>query len=409
MSISPRSDPATVLLCGTAWWLPQRRESVPFAHRDEAAAVLVGALAADGPRRLRLIYHPEGFASTVTACPQVARRTLGLALQEQFPGLDTADLAWSHEPILRLGDGFTTVIHREADPWLLALVAQLATAGIEIESAWPFATWLNALPGEWSESGGTTVLAVIGDRACVYRHAAGSIRQVEVWPGTLSAAPEAWLREILAREPDEPVIVVTAYAPNVERFAGAGQTPVLRHLPLAEALTWPASIPRRHPAQLLPEPPLFTPNRAAFAAAVALFAFGVGSIAPWVRAHAAAPASVAAMHARERALRDEIAHLRSNAAEIDALRGNLAQRTAPFAGPLLRRIAATVPPEIALTALDGTPGAVEARGYVAPGAPEGTLERWRAALSAPGAELRFHTETPANPAAPFRLRGKSIP
>lgn len=407
MSISPRSDPVTVLLCGTAWWLPQRPEPVPFVNRDEAAAVLVGALAGDGPRRLRLIYHPEGFASTVTACPHVPRRTLGLALQEQFPGLDTADLAWSHEPILRLGEGFTTVIHREADPWLVALVAQLAAAGIAIESAWPLETWLHALPEEWSESGGTTVLAVIGDRARAYRHAAGGVRQVEQWPRPLSGAPEAWLREILAREPDEPVLVVTAGAPDVARFAAAGQTPVLRHVPLAEALTWPATIPRRHPAQLLPEPPLFTPNRAAFAATVALLAFGAASIAPWVRALAAAPADVAAMRAREQTLRDEIAHLRSNAAEIDALRASLAQRATPFAGPLLRRIAATVPPEIALTTLDATPEAVEARGYVAPGAPDGTLERWRAALSAPGAELRFHTETPANPVAPFRLRGKS--
>lgn len=399
----------TVLLCGTAWWLPRQTEPVSFACREEAAPVLVGALAGDGPRRLRLIYHPEGFVSTATPCPHVPRRTLGLALQEQFPGLDTEGLAWGHEPILRLGEGFTTIIHREADPWLLGLVAQLATAGIEIESAWPFATWLHALPEEWSESGGTTVFAVVGDRACVYRHASGGGRAVEQWSCTSSGAPEAWLREILAREPDEPVLVVTAHAPAIERFASAGQTPVLRHLPLSEALTRAATLPRKHPAQLLPEPPLFTPNRAAFAAGVALFALGVVSLAPWMRGHLAAPADIAALRAREQALRDEIAHLRVNATEIGALRAGLAQRTAPFAGPLLRRIAATVPSEITLTALKVTPDAVEARGHLAPGAPDGVLERWRSVLSPPGAELRFQAETPANPAAPFRLRGKSVP
>jgi hypothetical protein len=399
----------TVLLCGSEWWLPLRTESVPFTGREEAAPVLVGALAGDGPRRLRLIYHPEGFASTATPCPHVPRRTLALALQEQFPSLDTADLAWGHEPILRIGDGFTTIVHRETDPWLIGLVAQLAAAGIEIESAWPLTTWLHALPEEWSESGGTTVLAVIGDRACVYRHASGGLREVEQWSGASSGAPEAWLREILARQPDEPVLVVTANAPAIERFASAGQTPVLRHLPLPEALTWSATIPRKHPAQLLREPPLFTPNRAAFAAGVALLALGTASFAPWVRAHLAAPADVAALRAREHALRDEIAHLRANATEIDALRSGLAQRSAPFAGLLLRRIAATVPPEITLTALEATPDAVEARGHVAPGAPEGALERWRALLSPPGAALRFEAETPANPAAPFRLRGKSVP
>ncbi|MBL9186735.1 MAG: hypothetical protein JNK23_04605 [Opitutaceae bacterium] len=399
----------TVLLCGTAWWLPQRPEPVTFAYREAAAAVLVGALAGDGPRRLRLIYHPEGFASTATPCPHVPRRTLGLALQEQFPGLDTEDLAWSHEPILRIGEGFATVIHRESDPWLVGLVAQLATAGIEIESAWPLATWLSALPEEWSESGGTTVLAVIGDQACAYRHAAGGVRHVEQWPGAASGAPEAWLRDILARETDEPVLVVTANAPSIERFASAGQTTVQRHLPLPEALTWAATLPRKHPAQLLPEPPLFTPNRAAFAASVALLALGAASFAPWMRAHLAAPADVAALRAREGVLRAEIAHLRANATEIDALRAGLAQRTAPFAGPLLRRIAATVPPEITLTVLEATPDAVEARGYVAPGAPEGALERWRTLLSPPGTALLFHAETPANRAAPFRLRGNSVP
>ena len=44
---SPRSEAFTVLLWGDRWWLAERTESIPFAHRDRAAGELVAALAGD--------------------------------------------------------------------------------------------------------------------------------------------------------------------------------------------------------------------------------------------------------------------------------------------------------------------------------------------------------------------------
>jgi hypothetical protein len=165
---------------------------------------LVAALAADGPRRLRLIYQPDGFTSVVTPCPQAGRRTLALALQEQHPGLATDEIAWSHDPILPLGGSFTTVLHYEPSPWLFALLEQLGSAGIVVEEVWPLPTWLQALPDEWSDTGALTVLAVAGDRACAYHHPATGARQVLVWPTNGPTTPGLWLANSSTATPPSP-------------------------------------------------------------------------------------------------------------------------------------------------------------------------------------------------------------
>lgn len=406
ISTSPRSKPLTVLLWGDRWWLAGRTDAIPFAHGDEAAGVLVAALAGDGPQRLRLIFQPDGFMSVVTPCPKAGRRTLALALQEQFPGLATDEIAWSHEPILSVGESFTTVLHCESSPRLFALIEQLASAGIAVEEVWPLPTWLQALPDEWSDTGALTVLAIAGNRACAYHHPATGARQVIAWPPNEPTTPELWLANLFDRDPAEPVLVVTdepaahaAWSPGPARTG-------LRHLTLAEALAHSATIPSRHPARLLPAEPTVTAPRAVVAASFALLLAAGGMVGPWALAHVNARNAALVQTVREHALSAEVAHLRTNAAEIAALREEAAGHTAPFGGALLRRLAATVPPEVTLATLRADVGSFAAQGFLAPQASSGVLDRWQQALARGGERSHVEIESlPKNDGA-FRLRGQ---
>ena len=406
---SPRSEAGTILLWGDRWWLPDRTEPIPFAHRDRAAGELVAALAGDGPRRLRLIYQPAGFTSVVTPCPQTDRRTLALALHEQYPALVTDEIAWSHDPILAVGDGFTTVLHSESTPWLSALTTQLAESGLAVESAWPLATWLQALPSQWHDSGASTVLIADGDRACAYHHPASGPRQVIVWPQPGIASPPVWFADLLGRNPAEPVVVVTrepraacAWFPPEDR---AG----LHHLTLTDALAQPAMLPRRHPAQLLPPAPWVTAPRAVLVASLALLAAAGGIAAPWATAHVHARHVARSQTALATALSTEVAHLRANAKASAALRSELAARPVPWAGPSLRRMAATVPGEVTLSTLQADAGSWVARGFLAPTAPATVLDRWRSALASGDARASVQIEPPPNSGHAFRLRSSTPP
>ncbi len=403
---SPRSEAFTVLLWGDRWWLAERTESIPFAHRDRAAGELVAALAGDGPRRLRLIYQPDGFTSVVTPCPKAGRRMLALALQEQFPGLATGEIAWSHDPILPLDGSFTTVLHYESAPWLFALLEQLASAGIDVEEVWPLPTWLQALPDEWSDTGASTVLAIAGDRACAYHHPASGARQVLAWPTNGPTTPGLWLGNLLDRDPTEPVLVVTDAASSDAARSQGPERPGLRHLTLSEALAHSGTIPPRHTARLLPEEPMVTASRAVLVASLALLLATGGLAGPWALAHMSARQAALVQTERERALSAEVAHLRANAAEIAALREEAAGRTAPYAGELLRRLAKTVPPEATLATLRADAGSFSAKGFLAPQASGGVLDRWQQALARDREGSQVQVQSLPQRDSAFYLRGQ---
>ncbi|HRI83395.1 MAG TPA: hypothetical protein PLF88_13205, partial [Opitutaceae bacterium] len=272
--MSRPSDPRTVLLWGNRWWLPATDEPVPFTDFGEAADALAAHWAdAPKPVRLRLIYQPDALASVGVSCPQGDRRVLASALAGEFPALDSPDRAWSHEPVLPNANGGTTVLHFETEPALYALAQRLAHQGLAVESAWPLATYLHALPFEWTESGAVTVLAVQAERALAYRHPRHAGRTVHGWSKDQAPAEAGrWLREILDANPEDPVLVVTAEDETralLESWLGEDR-PGLEWLRLTQALTRPATLPRYHPAQLLPRSPWVTAERLALAAGFAL-------------------------------------------------------------------------------------------------------------------------------------------
>jgi hypothetical protein len=377
----------TVLLWGDRWWLSDTPEPLPFADSQEATRVLAAHL---GPKhaRLRLIYQPDTLATVATPCPKGSRATLVAALSAGFPALGTAGHAWSHEPILARGDSFATLLHFEREPQLEVLLAQLAAQGIAVETVWPLPTFLHALPDEWSESGAMTIVALSPDRVCGYRHPADGERGVCAWSGD-NALPEfgTWLGDILARNPDEPVLLVgdPEIAEALEPHVPLDERPNVKWLPFTEALARALVLPRHHPAQFLPPTPVVTPQRAVVAASLAFLALAGWSGAAYARDILAWRTAGADQEIRKQALHAEVAHLQGNAAEITRLRETLGRAAVrPPAGALLQKIAATVPREAACDALSVTATGFALQGHLAPSAPVGTGEAWRARLTDPG-------------------------
>ena len=408
MSISLQSEAVTVLLWGDRWWLPGRSAPVAFAPSDAAADALVAAVSGDAARRLRLIYQPDGFVSVSTPCPHAGRRTLALALQEQFPGLATDDVAWSHEPILPLGDSFTTILHYEAEPRLFALVAELETRGFTVESVWPLGTFLHALQDEWSESGATTVLAIESERACAYRHGADGQRVILPWRREQTTAEVGrWLAAILTQEPNEPVLIV-AEADEVaalDAHVALADQPGVTLVSFREALGRRVVLPRHHTAQLLPPAPVITTQRAVIAASLAFLAVAGWSGASYARDALAWRTEGETREVQKIALRTEVFRLRANAAEITMLRAALADVSVnPPCGEFLEKLSTTLPPEIALAKLRVSGGRFTLQGHVAPGASAGVLETWRIRF----ADSRWTLESQAAPApsGAFVVEGK---
>jgi hypothetical protein len=387
MFISRPSEPRTVLLWGDRWWFAGTGVSSDFSDLAQAAEVLV-AHYADEPKpvRIRLIYQPDALETAPVACPQGDRATLAAALAGEFPALGNPQRAWSHEPVLPIGGDFATLLHFETAPGLISLATELARRGVAVESVWPMATFLHALPTEWSDSGAVTVVAVQAQRAVAYRHPADGVRSVPVWLGESALAEVGeWLGELLTQSPEEPVLLVCADAATATAlgsFVSAEDYPGVEQITLNEALARPGAFPRYHPAQLLPRSPIFTAQRFLVAASIAFLLAAAGLGVGVARAALAGREAARDQQTKLMALRTEVAQLRENAAEISALRRSLEGGAAgPPCGALLDAVATTVPASITLTSLRIDGRTVAIGGWVSPGASPTAVEDWRSRLA----------------------------
>jgi hypothetical protein len=409
MFISRPSEPRTVLLWGDRWWFAGTGVSAEFADLGGAVDVLVAHYANEPkPVRIRLIFQPDALETEPVACPQADRATLAAALAGEFPSLCNPQCAWSHEHVLPIGGDFATLLHFETTPGLIALATELARRGLAVESAWPMATFLHALPKEWSDSGAVTVVAVQAQRAVAYRHPADGVRSVPVWLGESAVAEVGeWLGEVLAQSPEEPVLLVCADAETATAlgsFVSEEGYPGVEQITLNEALARPGPFPRYHPAQLLPRTPLFTAQRFLVAASIALLLAGSWMGTGIVRNSLAERAATRDQQTKLSALRTEVAQLRENAAEIAALRRSLEGGAAgPPCGALLEAVATTVPASITLTSLRVTGRTVAIEGWVAPGSLPTAVEDWRSRLAP--ANAPWTVKAKAGAAGAFTLNG----
>ena len=387
MFISRPSEPRTVLLWGDRWWFAGAGFSTEFANLSEAVEVLVAHYANEPkPVRIRLIFQPDALETEPVTCPQGDRATLAAALAGEFPSLSNPQCAWSHEHVLPLGGDFATLLHFETTPGLLPLATELARRGLAVESAWPMATFLHALPQEWSDTGAVTVVAVQLQRAMAYRHPADGVRSVSVWHGETAVAEIGeWVGKLLGENPHEPVLLVCADADTATAlgaFVSTEGCPGVEQITLNEALARPGVLQRYHPAQLLPRSPTFTTQRLLIAASIAFLIAATWSGIGIARASMSGRAAARDEQARLIALRTELAQLRDNAAEISALRRSLEGGAAgPPCGALLEAVATTVPASITLTSLKITGQTVTIEGWVAPGTTPTVVDDWRSRLA----------------------------
>jgi hypothetical protein len=409
MFISRPSEPRTVLLWGDRWWFAGTGVSAEFADLGGAVGVLVAHYANEPkPVRIRLIFQPDALETEPVACPQGDRATLAAALAGEFPALCNPQCAWSHEHVLPMGGDFATLLHFESTPGLITLATELARRGVAVESAWPMATFLHALPKEWSDSGAVTVVAVQAQRAVAYRHPANGVRSAPVWLGDTAVAEVGeWLAELLTQSPEEPVLLVCADAGTATAlgsFVSAEGYPGVEQITLNEALARPGVFPRYHPAQLLPRSPIFTAQRFLIAASIAFFLAAAWSGVGVARAALAGREAARDQQTKLTALRTEVAQLRENAAEIAALRRSLEGGAAgPPCGALLEAVATTVPASITLTSLRITGRTVAIDGWVAPGTSPTVVEDWRSRLAPASAPWTASVKTAATGA--FTLTG----
>lgn len=382
MFISRPSDPRTVLLWGDRWWLPGTGEAVAFPNVVEAAEALAEHFATEPkPIRLRLIYQPDGFTSVAAACPPGGRQILSAALAAEFPMLANPGHAWSHEPVLPVGTEHSTILHFETEPVLIALATRLAHLGLAVDSAWPLATYLHALPDDWTETGAITIVAIQSGRATAYRQPRDAARFVQSWHGESALAEVAkWLGSVQQEDPAEQVLIVgpdPEITGKLESYRSTEHA-ALEFIRVTEALGRPVVIPRYHPAQLLPRGPTFTAQQMAMAASLALVCAAGWLGFAYIRDTISARAETRTQAAQIATLRSDVAHLRANAAEIrrlrNAIEGGLAG--APF-DAILQRLAATLPPEIALSTLRLSGRTMEFGGWVSPTAAVATLDLWR--------------------------------
>ena len=413
MFISRPSEPLTVLLWGDHWWFAGTGASVEFSDLEQAVEVLVARYAdAPKPVRLRLVFQPDALETVAVACPQGDRATLASALAEEFPALRIPGCMWSHEPVLAMGGDCTTLLHFETQPGLLGLATRLAQRGLAVDSAWPLATFMQRLPGEESEAGAVTVVALQAQRAVAYRHPADGVRTALLWHGESSVADVgAWLGDVLARHAEEAVLLVCAdeeTASALGAFVGVEGYPGVEQLTLHGALARPVVLPRYHPAQLLPRTPVVTAQRAMVAASVALLIAAGGLGVAYGHDFVAGRNVVKDQQARLTALRSEVAQLRENAAEIAALHRSLDGGGAgPPCGALLEKISTTLPAQVTLTSLriKGRSWALD--GWVAPSAGPRAGEEWRKRLAPPGAP--WTAETKPGAGGSFSLTGGFLP
>lgn len=396
-----KSEP-TVLLWGDRWWLPQHKLAVPFTGFAQAAEVLASVWPFP-VRSLRLIYQPDRLATVPVACPNGNRGTLALALGDEFPALAHPAHVWGFEPILPAAERFATLLHFETEPGLFGLVQQLHQHGLTVRSAWPLATWLDALPPELTESGALTVVALSADRWHLWRHSSSGGRSCAGGAADdVPAAVAGQLREVVAKAEVEYVLYVTtddSLMAKVEEKVSLAPNQIYGVHSLWDALAKPVTMAERHPAQLLPPVPFVTPPRVVGTASLLLMAATLGLTGWQVQSHH--EARVAAEREKESlaALDAEIAHLRENAAEISRLRGMLDDDgAAPALAALLRKLSAIARPGVALQSVTVTGAKFELCGHLA--AEAGGMfagwakaieepERWRIQSAAPLRDGRF--------------------
>lgn len=409
MFISRPSEPRILLLWGDRWLFVGTGASLEFADLDNAVEVLVAHYAEEPkPVRLRLIFQPDALETVAAACPQGDRATLAAALAEEFPSLRQPGCAWSHEPVLPMGDDFSTLLHFETQPGLLGLATRLAQRGLAVDSAWPLTTFLHTLRSEWSDSGAVTVVALQAQRAVAYRHPADGVRTALLWHGESALADAGeWLGDVLAQNAEEPVLLVCADEETTTAlgaFVGVERYPGVEQITLNEALARPVVLPRYHPAQLLPRTPVVTAQRALIAASVAFLIAAGWSGVVYARDHVVTQVAAENYQARLATLRSEVAQLRENAAEISALRRSLDGGAAgPPCGELLEKISTTLPAHVTLTSLRITGRSLALDGWVAPGAGRTALDEWRTRLAPVSAP--WTAETKSGPAGSFSLTG----
>jgi hypothetical protein len=371
MSISPTSDPV-VLFWDDAWWLPGRNDPVPFQDPEHAAAELAASWSF-ASRKLQVLFEPAGFRTEPADCPQSNRTTLGWALSDQFPDLVNPSWGWSHEPIRAHGDGFSTLLHLEAQPVLLTLLEALAQAGFKVTAVWPVPTWLLMRQPELSDTG-NFITALIGcERVCLYHEAADGSRGVVRWYGPDAEDEcQAWLKDRLTRVPGTALELVTQQSgllthPRwLELVSGGSQS---RIVPLVDALDQDVVFSTDHPAQLRFPVARFSASRLATVASWTILLTVLGWSGffgwSWFQAQQTDVRNLPTLSA----LRSEVARLRSNAVEIEQLR-TLAEKQSPlFPTDLLALLTANLPTEVVFRRFEAHRTGIVVEGWTPPAVP----------------------------------------
>lgn len=408
MFMSPKSE-ATVLLWGDRWWLPHHRLPVPFADLTQAADQLAAAWP-EPNRTLRLIFQPDDFATVPAECPHGNRATLAAVLSEEHPALRHPAHVWSYEPILAIGDGFTTLLHYETKPLLFSLVQRLTECGFTITTVWPMAAWLNALPPELSDSGAMTICAVQGDRFCLYRHSADGVRAVRTGHGGDAVTAVATHLGALTTQPEtEFVLYVTTEEQLIERLGE--KVPLdTRHVvgvfTIWQALARPTPLSARHPAQLLPPVPFVSPPQVIrLITAACLVAAAIIAAEP-VRDLAKARSALTSAGKEKTALRSEIATLRTNEAEALRLQSRLDALTGdplPWAD-WLRALPRNLPASVVLVSLEANRTGFRIAGGIAGEVSDENWQRWMAGIRDPN-RWNWREIPAAKPTDALSLRG----
>lgn len=398
MSTSPTFE-LTVLLWGDRWWVAARSEPLEFQNLTHAVEILAAHLIVEGQRvAVRLVYQPASLVSVAVACPDGNRATLQRALEIEHPALENPEIAWGYEPVLPIGEEHSTILHHEQEPGLFALVGALEQRGIDVVGAWPLATFLHALPGDWSESGAVAVLAVAPDRALAYHHPADGVREVKEWTGA-GARTEAlaWLGGLPS--PSESKLVVAADDDTAAE--SADWTKVQLKRALAERVILPA----RHPAQLIPPAIAVPAERAMLAAGLLMTLAGAWFVASHARNYWTGLQRSDSQRAEIAALTQEVSHLRENEAAIARL-----QRTLAGGGPgvpiseLLDALGRGLARTIAVDAIRANSAGFEVTGFVAAGAGE-QFAAWQRNW----ADARWQVEPATGQPGQFTLKGKFLP
>ncbi|MDP3069632.1 MAG: hypothetical protein Q8N18_05055 [Opitutaceae bacterium] len=411
-STSLRSERLTALLWGDRWWIEGRTEPVPFGDLHLAAEVFLAQFGADEkPAQVRLIFQPASLAAVSVACPKSDRETMRLALSEQFPALAEADLAWGHEPVFGVDPPFATVLYHEMQAGLFALVAELRASGIVVESAWPLATALNFVPDDWPDSGAMIVVAAAENHTLVYRHTVDGRREVESAIGSdATDCALRGLRAALART-DTAVFLVGCETAG-ERLAAKLPTP---DVPRVRLVSWSrlatavATLPLKHPAQLLPVEPRWSAHRALLVTAGFAAMVAIGLLADAARVESKHREAVAADHRAATALRAELVARQSDAHELASLRLAVEAGEPAHAvfTPWLRATAVKLPPEVVLTRIAATRTSVTMVGGITGKLGEAPWREWTTAVAAAGSAWRF-PERPPLPTASFQLTATAL-